>query len=191
MKHRNDEAYERGHKDGKDGFLLGDIAHSLGDAIPSIDPDADSAYDKGYRKGCEDRPGWFDDVFSSDDSSDDSSSDSGSICFVTTACVRSMGRSDDCEELSVLRKYRDTYLASRDDGHLAIQQYYQMAPHIVAAIDQSPNADSAFKDIYERIVQPTVQMIKHGQNESAFDHYKTEVERLAKLYIHNSPTNAT
>lgn len=175
-KHPNDEAYEEGYHAGKDGNGFEDYVENNYGVLDNSD--ASQAYHKGYDEGKEHRYDSSDDT-----SSDSSSSSSDSICFITTACCQSMGRSDDCEELTVLRKYRDTYLAACDTLRPAIQEYYQLAPRIVCAIGRSPDADSAFMEIYARIVQPTVEMIKRGQNESAFDHYKTEVERLTRLYL--------
>jgi len=174
--HPNDEAYEDGFNDGKDGSPLDDYVQNNFGVLGNSD--ANDAYSKGYDEGKEHRY-------------DDDSSSSDSTCFITTACVRSMNRSDDCEELTVLRNYRDTFLASQNHLRYAIREYYQLAPQIVQVVSRLPDSTSAFEDIYARIVQPTVEMIKRGQNHSAFDHYKAEVERLVRLYLTDSAQRAT
>lgn len=49
---------------------------------------------------------------------------------------------DDCEELQILRSFRDHYLANQPGGMEEIEQYYAIAPRIVASIHQ--RVDAAF-----------------------------------------------
>ena len=37
-------------------------------------------------------------------------------CFLTSACVEAMNLPDDCEELMILRKFRDTWLVKQPGG---------------------------------------------------------------------------
>lgn len=178
MKTRKDEIYERGFKDGKDGTFLDDVANGL---APRTSRD-DEIYQKGYAEGQENRPGLWE-----EGSSDSTSSDgSGSGCFITTACMRAMGRTDSCRELSVLRAYRDSYLLRQEDGRQAVEQYYQIAPRIVAAIERLPEQARVFREIYQNLVWPAVTMVENGRNAEAFSHYKGQVLRLARLLIEES-----
>ena len=99
--------------------------------------------------------------------------DSGG-CFLTSACVSYMKKSDDCEELTVLRGFRDNYLASTEEGKALIEEYYAVAPAIVEKIEGSANADEYFKDIYQTILR-CVEAIKKGENENALTLYKQMV----------------
>lgn len=60
--------------------------------------------------------------------------DSG--CYLTTACMRALSQSfnDDCHELGTLRAFRDAYVKERHPE--AVEEYYRVAPKIVAAISQ-------------------------------------------------------
>ena len=70
-------------------------------------------------------------------------------CFLTSACVAHRGLSDDCELLTLLRFFRDSYLKNQPHGQELIDEYYQIAPGMVETIDS--RADKA--DIYEFIYQ--------------------------------------
>jgi hypothetical protein len=91
-------------------------------------------------------------------------------CYITTACVEFMGLDDDCEELTVLRNFRDTYLASRNNGPELIQSYYQNAPKIVSNIRRREDKEEIFIRLY-KIIRQCVDAIKEGDNEFAFHFY--------------------
>lgn len=59
----------------------------------------------------------------------------GGGCYITTAICEASGKSDDCHELTMMRKFRDEWLAKQPDGYYLIYDYYETAPKIVAAID--------------------------------------------------------
>lgn len=99
-------------------------------------------------------------------------------CFLTTACVEWKGLPDDCDELQTLRKYRDTYLNSFEDGRKDVEQYYKIAPGIVERITNSPNKDKLLESIYTELVLPCVDLIKKGKYSEAHWHYKTYVWNL-------------
>ena len=50
-------------------------------------------------------------------------------CFITTVCCEYKGLADDCEELTILRKFRDTYVPKQ-----LVKEYYKIAPKIVEII---------------------------------------------------------
>jgi hypothetical protein len=132
---------------------------------PPSDKDAKKAYDEAWR-----------------DSYDNEKSKS-SGCFITTACVQTMGLSDDCDELSVLRQFRDSYLASRPDGGEMIADYYIIAPQIVKAINRAPEASLIYANLFAELVKPAVDMIRAGQHDAAVAHYRSHMERLGKTYL--------
>lgn len=61
-------------------------------------------------------------------------------CFLTTACTEAKGLPDNCIELETLRHFRDNYMMNTPDGKADIAHYYKMAPSIVNAINNSPDA---------------------------------------------------
>ncbi len=80
-----------------------------------------------------------------------------SRCFITTAVCLGVGKPDDCEELMVMRAFRDNWLRKQPDGQALIEDYYRVAPGIVEKIDQQPNRASIFRELYDKYVLPCVQ----------------------------------
>ena len=104
-------------------------------------------------------------------------------CFLTSACVEAKGLPDDCYELTMLRKFRDEYLAKLDCGKCEIAHYYQVAPAIVAKIKAMPNALEVFEGIYDELVLPCVRMIEQAHKEDAHVLYRSYVTRMEQQYL--------
>lgn len=111
-----------------------------------------------------------------------SSSDSEG-CYLTSACVEARRLPDHCEELQTLRSFRDEYLAGKPGGQAEIEQYYALAPRIVAAINQNANATEVWNSLYEEMVKPCVQMIHADQNEAAHRLYKAYSLKLSEQFL--------
>lgn len=106
--------------------------------------------------------------------------DSSGGCFLTSACVEAMGLADDCYELTVLRRFRDTYLQSRAEGGALIRKYYEAAPEIVRKIKRKSDCGAIWQEIYREMVQPCVLLIEKGRYEEALEYYKNKTERLMR-----------
>ena len=106
-------------------------------------------------------------------------SDNGG-CYLTTACVAARGLPDTCTELQTLRAFRDGVLARQPGGQQEIERYYQLAPDIVAAINQREDADEVWNRVYEELVEPCVRMIHEEKEEEAYRLYKAYSIRLGK-----------
>jgi hypothetical protein len=104
-------------------------------------------------------------------------------CFLTTACIRARGLADDCWELTILRKFRDLYVASSDEGKCAIAEYYSFAPTIVQAINRCGRAELVYAEIYENLVAPSVNLILARRFQEALDHYKRVALELRKGWL--------
>lgn len=111
--------------------------------------------------------------------------DSGSSggCFLTSACTEAKGLPDDCDELTTLRFFRDSYLKNRAGGVDDIKEYYEKAPAIVAAIRSHDDTYAIFGKIYEDLVFPCVEMIKNGQYEDTYKYYKGFVLNLEREFV--------
>ena len=107
---------------------------------------------------------------------------SSSWCFITTACVRSRGLEDDCEELMLLRNFRNTYLLGLEQGSDIIAQYYKIAPAIVASINKSPDAKEIYDSLYH-VIRLCVEKIKQDRNEETFHIYKQMIMDLMRQYL--------
>ncbi|NER84912.1 MAG: hypothetical protein F6K42_36455 [Leptolyngbya sp. SIO1D8] len=102
-----------------------------------------------------------------------------SSCFLTTACVVHKGLDDNCDQLEILRRFRDTYVHSLPGGSELIEEYYDIAPKIVARIDASPSREKTLDWLYSKI-EEVVELIKEGQNHEALVQYCSVVKELRK-----------
>ena len=103
-------------------------------------------------------------------------------CFLTTACTSSRGLPDDCEELTVLRSFRDNFLRETPAGCKLIDRYYQIAPSIVAAIIQRPDAQGVFDEIYG-VICKCVAAVKDHRYDDALQLYYLMVNSLERQYL--------
>ena len=99
-------------------------------------------------------------------------------CYLTTACMRHKMETfdDNCEELTILRWFRDRFV-SRED----IEHYYKTAPIIVEAINDIDNND-IYNYIYEYVVSACVNAIKTGNYDFAYNRYKSSILTLEEQF---------
>ena len=95
-------------------------------------------------------------------------------CFITTACVQYHGLRDDCNELTLLRAYRDNHLASTPSGLELIDEYYDRAPLLVQQLNQRVDRKSLYDELFERI-RTACYLIESGQPDRATHEYKDAV----------------
>lgn len=100
-------------------------------------------------------------------------------CYLTTACMRHMNENfdDNCEELTILRWFRDEFVSTDD-----IKHYYNTAPVVVDAINENENNDEIFNYIYENVVQACVNAIKKGDYNFAYSRYKDSILTLEEEF---------
>lgn len=106
--------------------------------------------------------------------------DSG--CCLTTACMRALSQSfnDDCHEFGTLRAFRDAYVKERHPE--AVEEYYRVAPKIVAAISQREDSQSIYQKIYEELVLGTLRLIERNLCEEAYTLYRDYSLVLNRTY---------
>lgn len=85
---------------------------------------------------------------------------------------------DNCEELIILRWFRDKFVSKED-----IQHYYKIAPIIVSAINELANNNEIFNYIYENVVSACVTAIKNGDYAFAYRRYKSSVLSLEEQFM--------
>jgi tetratricopeptide (TPR) repeat protein len=104
-------------------------------------------------------------------------------CFITTAVCGSLGKPDDCRELSAFRAFRDTWLAKQPGGRELIGEYYRIAPRIVAAIDAAPNHHETYRNIWNDYLVECMSFIDKGRFEECRDTYLRMVHDLKGVWI--------
>jgi len=105
------------------------------------------------------------------------------LCFITTAVCEAEGKADNCRELTVLRGFRDGYLAAQPDGPALIAEYYEKAPVIVTLIDLLGDREKRYAAIRDEYILPCVEDAEAGRNERCRDRYVTMMRRLEKQYL--------
>lgn len=107
-------------------------------------------------------------------------------CYLTSACMKHFMQEfdDNCEELTILRWFRDNFVSKADIDH-----YYVTAPIIVESIESIENNESIYNYIYENVVLACVNAIKQGNYEFAYNRYKNSVLILEEQFAKSTLTN--
>lgn len=104
-------------------------------------------------------------------------------CYLTSACTAARGLPDDCQELTTLRRFRDTWLKHQPDGITLIAHYYEVAPKIVEAIDKLENRLEIYDKMYLELVIPCVDLISTEQYDEALALYRDTTLELENRYL--------
>lgn len=107
----------------------------------------------------------------------------GILCFITTAVCASEGKPDDCAELTAFRTFRDGYLSSCPDGKTLIDEYYDIAPAIVNAIDYCDRAEEVYSRLREVYLSRCYRDLLAGNNEDCKACYSEMVQELKQRYL--------
>lgn len=105
------------------------------------------------------------------------------LCFITTAVCQSRGLPDDCAELTAFRAFRDGYLRTCPDGAALIDEYYNIAPGIVACIDICGDRDARYDAIRADYLAPCYRDLQVGKLEDCKNRYVRMVRALEKEYL--------
>ena len=105
------------------------------------------------------------------------------LCFITTAVCEEEGKSDDCEELTAFRAFRDGYLRSCPDGPALIEEYYDIAPGIVTCINLASDRRETYRAIRETYLAPCYEDLQNGRLADCKDRYTKMVRTLARRFL--------
>lgn len=108
--------------------------------------------------------------------------DSSGGCYLTSACMYAKGLPDDCYELETLRKFRDTWLGATEEGRVVVERYYEVAPRIVSAINETMDNKAVYETLYQKMVKPCVELIEQKKYEEALEVYRDSMLQLEKAY---------
>ncbi len=103
-------------------------------------------------------------------------------CYLTSACVFAKGLKDDCYELTILRQFRDQWLAKTSKGQNLIKQYYEIAPRVVSAINEREDKFIIYQKIYDQMVLPCIKFIENKKYEEALGLYQNWTLKLEENY---------
>ena len=104
-------------------------------------------------------------------------------CYITSACMYAMNKTDDCKELMILRDFRDNWLMKQSFGEKAIKEYYSIAPSIVSKINMSDDCIDIYKNIYEEMILQCIGFISNQNFEKAYELYLNKTNSLKETYL--------
>lgn len=104
-------------------------------------------------------------------------------CFITTAACEYFGKPDDCYELTLLRQFRDGWLALQPSGEKLIREYYRVAPLIVDALSVSEERNAIYQDIWNCYIVPCVKLIEQNDYQACCELYQNMVRNLKKTIL--------
>lgn len=105
------------------------------------------------------------------------------LCYVTTAVCRNLNKGEDCEELRIIKAFRDGYLSSTKEGLALIDEYYDIAPTLVKRIAKDSDAREKYIWLWNTYLAPCVEYIRNGQPENCKETYCSMMEVLRKEYM--------
>lgn len=105
------------------------------------------------------------------------------LCYITTAVCKDQNKADDCMELTELRRYRDEYLMKSEEGRMLVEEYYNVAPAIVFAIDMHKDASVIYQDLYQKYLIPCVTYAKDQKNLECKALYEDMVRKLEQEFL--------
>ncbi|ONI39403.1 hypothetical protein AN639_05445 [Candidatus Epulonipiscium fishelsonii] len=115
---------------------------------------------------------------SNNNSNNRSKNRKGSLCFITTVVCQYYGKPDDCEELTILRNYRDNWLSQQVDGKLLIAEYYNTAPLLVSLLCSSSEYEYYCELLWKIYIIPCIELIKNNKLEECKNLYIAMVQFL-------------
>lgn len=105
------------------------------------------------------------------------------LCYVTTATCLALNLGTDCEELKLLKAYRDDVLMKSDAGRAIVSQYYNIAPTIVKRIDSLQEAKEIYVNLYQEYIEKCIACLKDKETERCLSVYSEMVEKLADRFV--------
>lgn len=105
------------------------------------------------------------------------------LCYITTAVCDYQGKADDCQELTMLRGYRDDYLMASPEGRNLVEEYYDTAPYLVQVMNMQPERGKIYEELYRSCLVPCLTCIEENDGETCRQIYIDMVRGLQKKYL--------
>ena len=101
-------------------------------------------------------------------------------CFITTAVMKAQLNefSDNCRELTMLRRVRDEYIAHLPNGPEMLAAYREFAPVYVERISKRPDAETVWKLLYDEYILEAVKHAEAGHFRKAYLVYLLMLESV-------------
>lgn len=110
------------------------------------------------------------------------SSTSSGLCVITTAACQALNAEDDCEELQLLRWFRDTHLQDTAESEAIVREYYRVGALITRGIDNTHDANKTYRYLWDKYIVPSCNAIRAEQWETARSIYVQMVKQLCEEF---------
>ena len=107
---------------------------------------------------------------------------SSSPCVITTAACHALNAADDCEELHLLRWFRDMHLQNTVEGEAIVYEYYRVGFLITHAIDNTNNANEIYRYLWDQYILPSCDAIRAEKWDAAKSIYVQMVKWLCEKF---------
>jgi len=99
-----------------------------------------------------------------------------------TVC-EALGKADDCNELTILREFRDEHLLRTHHGRTLVEEYYNISPALVEKLrSRSRQEPAIFEHLYAKHLMLVVKSIAAGDYDAAILQYRrmlTTIDQVA------------
>ncbi len=103
-------------------------------------------------------------------------------CFVSTTVCSALGKDDNCEELLLLRSFRDQILLKSKEGIQLVEEYYRCSPDLLARLAKRGEAEP---HIYERLYRlhlyPIIELVRGGKSAETIEAYIAMINSIVKV----------
>lgn len=117
--------------------------------------------------------------FTGDDGEDLGGDDGG--CYITTAVVHASGLPDNCIQLEIMRKWRDSWMNSQHPE--AIMRYYDTAPKAVTKINSRSDSKELYSYLYVTYILPTICYIIFLEPVEAYKKYTAMLDWIQEFVV--------
>lgn len=105
-----------------------------------------------------------------------------SSCVITTAACQALNAGDDCEELMLLRWFRDTHLENTGEGEAIVREYYRVGSLITEQISRTGDPCEMYHYLWEQYIRPSCAAIRAEEWDTAKSIYIQMVKGLCEKY---------
>lgn len=77
-------------------------------------------------------------------------------------------------------------MKNQEHGEKLIQEYYRVAPRIVANIDILPESKDIYKQLWEQDIRPCLRLIESNNYKDARERYEITIKRLILEYLNKN-----
>lgn len=109
-------------------------------------------------------------------------SSSSSMCVITTAACQTLNAADDCEELRLLRWFRDAHLQGTAEDEAIVREYYRVGPLITDSIGKTPDPHGVYRYLWDQYIVPSCIAIRAEQWSTAKSIYIQMVRELCEKF---------